>query len=168
MTLSVTLLTKQVAKLMLPLLLLTSTVIATTQATLAMPLNSILDRVGRNVIKETLGVDSDAEVPPSASQTPNNTQEETDSSSETPTQTDSASETPTYTPQAYPPGYTLYPPQAYPPSYIPYPPQVYPPTYPQAYPLPVYVLPTFVPPAYPSPTSSGQSSMPLIINNINR
>lgn len=134
-------------------------VISFAQVTLAIPLDPILDRIGRSAVEGAFSADSASEATPEASQTSTNTQEEVDSSPETPEETGSLLGNPTYPPQAYPHNYPPYPPQVYLPSYPPYPPQVYPSIYPQTYPSPVYLLPSSVP--------SGQSSIPLIINNVN-
>lgn len=162
-------LVKQCSKSTVIVMLTISSVSLTIQETSAKPLELILDRAVQSVVPEIFSVDADTEVPPAASQTSTNTQEETDLPPETPQETGSPPGNPTYPPQAYPPSYAPYPSQVYPPSYAPYPPQIYPPTYPQTYPLPVYVLPNSVAPAYPSSApSSGQSGVPLIINNVIR
>jgi hypothetical protein len=119
------------------------------QQSLAIPLEPILDRIGRSMVEKMFNIDSAAQTPPPAQPYPN-MQPETSSSPKFPL--DPSATSPPITPPTnptYPPS-TSPAPSNYPPS-TPYP-QSYP-TYPQHSEVtpPVYSAPTYPPtnPVYP-------------------
>lgn len=157
---------KQCSKLAVLVVLTTSTVALTAQETLAIPLEPILDQMGRRIVNGLLSTDfSDNQTTLPTSQSFTNMQEATNSPPATPGSL----------PSAYPPtdsqSYPIYPPssvQAAP----TYPPQTDSPIYPSSYPTypsnavppaPTYSPPNYSPayPAYPP----AHSSPPVIINN---
>lgn len=150
---------KQCRKLAVLVALTTSIVALTAQETLAIPLEPILDQMGRRIVEGLIGTDSGnqaAQATPPASQLLRDTQEEPVSPQYE--RTASPPEYPAYSPPtylpAYPQGYSTYPP-GFPSQHPTYPPPAYPPsTY-----SPVYPSPT--PPNYPP----GRTATPVIINN---
>jgi hypothetical protein len=172
--------------LVVPVILTTSIVALTQKETLAIPLEPILDRVGRRVVEGLLDVDSSEPALLPANQSFTDTQVETNSAPEYPEEigsspantqevTNSLPVSPAYSlpahPQTYPPVYPAIPPQTYPPCHATYPspnyPQTYPPVYPTIPPNSAPVSPVYSPaypqsyPAYPS----ARPSPPVIINN---
>jgi hypothetical protein len=149
--------------LVVSVILTTSIVALTQKETLAIPLEPILDQVGRRVVEGLLDVDSSEPAVLPANQSFTDTQVETGSAPAYPEEigsslantqevTNSLPVSPAYSPptylQSYPPAYP-----AIPPSSAPISPTYTTPTYPRTYP-PFY-------PAYPP----AQSNPPVIINN---
>lgn len=175
---------KQCSKLVVLVTLTTSIIGLTTQKTLAIPLEPILDQMGRRMIEGLVGTDISDQAEPQDNQSFTDEEEIVGS----------PQQYPAYPPSTHPPVHqSVYPPPAYSQGYIPYPPgssqqypayppSPYPPIYPQGqviYPpgspqYPAYAPPTYLPayspgyppPAYSSPAPSPrQSATPIIINN---
>jgi hypothetical protein len=99
------LLVQQCSKLAVLVVLTTSTVALTAQETLAIPLEPILDQMGRCMIRGLVGTDSGNQATPPDSQPLTDTQQEG-----TQQETDSPLEYPAYSPPTHPSSYPAYPP----------------------------------------------------------
>lgn len=154
------LLLKKFGQLAVLVMLSTSIVTLTQKETLAVPLEPVLDQVGRRMVERSLGIDSTQ-----AASSEDKADEDVEQSSPTLDPTEETAPTPVNSAEEQPTDQQAAPQPIYPPAY----PQ---PSIP-AYPQPTYPQPTFPPaypqqsiPAYPQPTIPPDPQLPMNVTPV--